>query len=122
MVFDANLTFVLGCKAKLRQHFTPVPAHQEAQTASNELSNKISNFLARTDHVMDEWKGMGHKEDDSFKIKKPGAKFIGRSRSATNIMIKGFQYFSRANSCSRSSVARESSVGGDITDCEEVGV
>lgn len=123
VVFDANLTFVLGCKAKLRQNFTPVPAHQEAQTASNELSNKISNFLARTDHVMDEWKGMGHKEDEnhSYRLKRHGGKLPGRSRSATNIMIKGYQYFSRANSCSRSSVARESSVGGDITDCEEVG-
>lgn len=125
VVFDANLTFVLGCKAKLRQNLTPVPAHQEAQTASNELSNKISNFLARTDHVMDEWKSMGHKEDENhtLRLKRHGGKLPGRSRSATNIMIKGFQYFSRASSCSRScrsSVARESSVGGDTTDCEEV--
>lgn len=123
VVFDANITFVLGCKAKLRQNVTAVPAHQDTQTASNVLSNKISNFLARTDHVMDEWKGMGHKEDDthSLRMRKNSGKFVGRSRSATNIMIKGFQYFSRASSCSRSSVGRESSVGGDTTDCEEVG-
>lgn len=124
VIFDANLTFVLGFKGKMRQNVTPVPAHQEVQTTSNELSNKISNFLARTDHVMDEWKSLGHKEDEnhSLRMKRHNGKYVGRSRSATNIMIKGFQYFSRASSCSRSSVARESSVGGDVTDCEEVGI
>lgn len=122
VVFDANLTFVLGCKSKLKENVTPVPAHQESQTTSNQLANKISNFLARTDHIMDEWKSLGYKEDEihALRMKKHGGKFLGRSRSATNIMIKGFQYFSRASSCSRSSVARES-ICGDITDCEEVG-
>lgn len=123
VVFDANLTFVLGCKGKMRQNVTPVPAHQDSETASNALSNKISDFLSRTDHVMDEWKSMGHKEDEqhSLRMKRHGGKFIGRSRSATNIMIKGFQYFSRASSCSRSSLARDLSDGGDdATECEEV--
>lgn len=112
VVFDANLTFVLGTKAKLRQNVKPIPAHLERETASNALSNKISNFLQRTDHVMDEWKRTGHKEDEqhSLRMKKSGGKFAGRSRSATNIMIKGFQYYSRANSVSsRNSVAREPS-------------
>ncbi|CAH1113988.1 unnamed protein product [Psylliodes chrysocephalus] len=116
VVFDANLTFVLGCKGKLKQHVRPVPAHQEAQTASNALSNKISDFLSRTDHVMDEWKGLGHKEDEqhSLRMKRSrSTKHMGRSRSATNIMIKGFQYFSRASSCSRSSVGR------DLEDCTD---
>lgn len=123
VVFDANLTFVLGCKGKLKQNFIPIPAHQENETASNALSNKISDFLSRTDHVMDEWKSKGHKEDEqhSLRMKKHGGKFLGKSNSATNIMIKGFQYFSRANSSSRSSIARDvSDVGDDATEYDEV--
>lgn len=129
VVFDANLTLVLGYKGKVRQNVKPIPAHQEAQTASNALSNKISNFLERTDHVMEEWKNLGHKEDEqhSRRMKSCG-KFLGRSRSATNIMIKGFQYFSRANSCSRSSAARSTTadVTGELAEdateaeCDEV--
>ncbi|XP_023022663.2 myosin heavy chain-like isoform X5 [Leptinotarsa decemlineata] len=120
VVFDANLTFVLGCKGKLRQNVTPIPAHEDAQTASNALSTKISDFLSRTDHVMDEWKSMGHKEDEqhSLRMRRSSGRNVGRSRSATNIMIKGFQYFSRASSCSRSSVARESEITDDPTEAE----
>ncbi|XP_056632442.1 unconventional myosin-XVIIIa isoform X4 [Diorhabda sublineata] len=117
IVFDANLTFVLGCKGKLKQNVKPIPAFQDNQTASNALSNKISDFLSRTDHVMDEWKSKGHKEDEqhSLRMKRSRSKQIGKSRSATNIMIKGFQYFSRANSVTRSSVTRESD---DATEAE----
>uniref|UniRef100_A0AAR5PGR1 Myosin tail domain-containing protein n=1 Tax=Dendroctonus ponderosae TaxID=77166 RepID=A0AAR5PGR1_DENPD len=109
VVFDANLTFILGTKAKLRQNVKPIPAHLERETVSNALTNKISSFLQRTDHVMDEWKGTGHKEDEqhSMRMKKSAGKHMGRSTSATNIMIKGFQYYSRANSTSRSSVPRD---------------
>lgn len=124
MVFDANLTFVLGCKGQLRQNLTPIPAHQDADTASNALSNKISDFLQRTDHVMEEWKSMGHKDDEqhNMRMKKSGGRYIGRSRSATNIMIKGFQYFSRASSCSRSSIARdmEDADNATVADLDEV--
>ncbi|CAG9818729.1 unnamed protein product, partial [Phaedon cochleariae] len=123
VVFDANLTFVLGCKGKLRQHVVPVPAHQDVQTASNALSCKISDFLSRTDHVMDEWRGLGHKEDEqhSSRMMRRGGKLLGRSKSATNIMIKGFQYFSRASSSAgsnRSSVVRESCGLEDATEAE----
>ncbi|CAG9770133.1 unnamed protein product [Ceutorhynchus assimilis] len=120
VVFDANLTFILGTKGKLRQNFKPIPAHLERETASNALSNKISNFLQRTDHVMDEWKRTGHKEDDSHSLRMSGSSknHMGRSRSATNIMIKGFQYFSRASSTSRSSMARELSEENLNTDAE----
>ncbi|XP_017771632.1 PREDICTED: unconventional myosin-XVIIIa isoform X4 [Nicrophorus vespilloides] len=108
IVFDANLTFVLGCKSKMRSNLTPIPAHLEDSTASSYLTNKISDFLSRTDHVMDEWKNMDRKKkhidvDNDYYSKKR----LGKSRSATNIMIKGFQYYSRASSCSRSSMARE---------------
>lgn len=103
VIFDANLTFVLGCKGKLRQNFKPVPAHLDQSTASSVLSNKIADFLQRTDHVMDEWKNLGHRDERDGVS---DGRSLGRSKSATNIMIKGFQYFSRASSC-RSSVTRD---------------
>lgn len=111
VVFDANLTFVLGCKGKLRQNVRPVPAHLEAQTASNVLTNKIEKFLKKTDHVMDEWKRLGKRDDGVYERRLRE----GRSRSATNILIKGFQLYSRSSSCSRSSVARDYS----LEDCTE---
>nr|CAH7741229.1 unnamed protein product [Callosobruchus chinensis] len=122
VVFDANLTFVLGCKGKLRQNVTPIPAHEDAATASNALTNKINDFLQRTDHVMDEWKLLGGKEDEqhSLRMKKSSGKILGRSRSATNIMIKGFQYFSRASSCSRSSMARDLETNEDAATVADV--
>lgn len=104
VVFDANLSFVLGAKGQLRQHVTPVPAHLERETASNALSSKISNFLQRTDHVMDEWKRVGGKKDkNQLTIGKNGE----RSKSATNIMIKGF--LSRGDSVSKSLATKDGS-------------
>lgn len=106
VVFDANLSFILGCnKQPLRQRFKPVAAHMEDGTSSNYLSSKIDNFLKRTDHVMDEWRRLGHKDDtDMFSEKN---RRLGRSKSATNIMIKGFTLFSR-NGSRASSVCRSS--------------
>lgn len=116
VVFDANLTFVLGCKGKLKQHVTPIPAHTEKDTASNVLTDKIQDFLKRTDHVMDEWKAVGHKRDDNNNMSVKERALMGRSKSATNIMIKGFQMFSRASSCSKSSVGRD--ISEDPTEAE----
>lgn len=107
VVFDANLSFVLGCnKQPMRQNFKPVAAHLEDGTSSNYLTSKIDNFLKRTDHVMDEWRRLGHKEDpeDSYYGSR---RKLGRSKSATNIMIKGFTLFSRSGSRA-SSVCRSS--------------
>lgn len=127
MVFDANLTFVLGCKTNMKQNFKPVPAHRDRDTVSNVLSNKIADFLERTDHVMDEWKGMGHREDggrrrtaESVRRNAEDRRNLGRSSSATNILIKGFQYFSRASSCNRSSVTRELSEDRTEAQTDEV--
>uniref|UniRef100_A0A1Y1KV81 Myosin tail domain-containing protein n=1 Tax=Photinus pyralis TaxID=7054 RepID=A0A1Y1KV81_PHOPY len=115
VVFDANLTFVLGTKGKMKHRVTPVPAYLDEGTTSNCLSNKIADFLKRTDHVMDEWKRLGHKESSSdaydphsIRRNAEDRRIIGRSRSATNILIKGFQLFSRSGSA-RSSVARDAS-------------
>lgn len=106
VVFDANLSFVLGCNRQpVRQKFKPIAAHLEEGTSSNYLSNKIDNFLKRTDHVMEEWKRLGHKDD--LDVYCNGKRKIGRSKSATNIMIKGFTLFSRTGSRA-SSVCRSS--------------
>ncbi|RZC34926.1 SMC N domain containing protein [Asbolus verrucosus] len=116
VVLDANLTFVLGCKGRMRQRVKSVPAHMEAQTASNVLSSKIANFLKKTDHVMDEWKRLGHRDDGLEYLRRGRDERAGRSRSATNILIKGFQLYSRSSSCSRSSVVRDFSE--DCTEAE----
>lgn len=106
VVFDASLNFILGIeKQKVRQSFRPTASHLEPQTASSLLSSKISQFLKRTDHIMEEWKRLGHKDESSIdSMGMPYDKYgrIGRSKSVTNIMIKGFQYYSRASSVARS--------------------
>lgn len=109
VVFDANLSFVLGCnKQPLRQTFKPIAAHLEEGTSSNHLSNKIESFLKRTDHVMDEWRRLGHRdESDLESYYGSSRRKLGRSKSATNIMIKGFTLFSRSGSRA-SSVCRSS--------------
>lgn len=116
IVFDANLSFVLGCKQPIRQKIRPSPAHTEKSTASNYLSEQINSFLKRTDHVMEEWSALGRKkchEDDTVSYIERQREIrsmdrstgIGRSRSAQNILVRGFQLLkdqpSQRRSCSR---------------------
>lgn len=116
VVFDASLNFVLGCdKQRVRQSFRPTASHLEPATASSYLSNRISQFLKRTDHIMDEWRSLGHKEDldescvsISNNTRNNSRAYMGRSQSATNIMIKGYQYFSRSSSMTKSPSSRRS--------------
>lgn len=118
VVFDASLNFVLGCeKQRVRQSFRPTASHMEPATASSYLSSKISQFLRRTDHIMDEWRNLGHRDDSEDELslqmtRGSNRRAIGRSQSATNIMIRGYQYYSRSNSvgksCSRRSLSRAS--------------
>lgn len=110
VVFDASLNFVLGCdKQKVRQSFRPTASHMEPSTASSYLSSKISQFLKRTDHIMDEWRSLGHRDDADNDLNLPSMsrgyerRGMGRSQSATNIMIRGYQYYSRSNSIGKSS-------------------
>lgn len=109
VVFDASLNFILGCeRQRVKQSFRPTASHLDASTASSYLSSKISQFLKRTDHIMDEWRSLGHKDEiDDESISLPYARdrprsVIGRSQSATNIMIRGYQYYSRSNSVAKS--------------------
>lgn len=126
VVFDANLSFVLGCnKQPLRQRFKPVAAHLEEGTSSNYLSTKIDNFLRRTDHVMDEWRRLGHKDDPDLEMYYDGKKRkVGRSKSATNIMIKGFTLFSRSGSRASSVCRSNRGISEDrttVSELDEVG-
>lgn len=97
VVFDGKISFVLGCKKqRVRQELHSQPAHNNPKMASNYLSNKIENFLKRTDHIMDEWKAVGGKNDDATNnnmtlIEKQRQIQLGRSKSLANILIKGFQ-------------------------------
>ncbi|KAL3271768.1 hypothetical protein HHI36_022238 [Cryptolaemus montrouzieri] len=104
IVLDANLSFVLGCKAKLRQHVKPIPAYQTEGTSNNDLSNKIKNFLRRTDHVMDEWgrMGKGRKKGRNRREEEEEKERLSKSRSERNIMIKSLQMYSRSSSVARS--------------------
>lgn len=99
-IFDGKMSFVLGCKRQpVRQEFRSSPAHlSDTENASRYLSNQISDFLKRTDHIADEWKHRG-KSSSRNSISRQScdmlddelSKRLGRSRSVTNIMIKGYQ-------------------------------
>lgn len=103
-VFDGKLSFMLDSnKQRVHQQFRSSPAHlSEADTASRYLSEKISDFLKRTDHINEEWNNhckslsssrrscdvismIEEQRDDAI------AKRLARSKSVTNIMIKGYQ-------------------------------
>lgn len=109
VVYDANLSFVLGVKQPLKQSLRASPAHSEKSTASNYLSDQIASFLKRTDHVMEEWSALGRKKDDTVSYierqREERGISVGRSKSATNILVRGFQLInsqpSLRRSCSR---------------------
>lgn len=109
VVYDANLSFILGMKQPLRQSLRASPAHSEKSTASNYLSDQIQNFLKRTDHVMEEWSALGRKNKDTVSyIERQREKNsldrggVGRSKSAANIQVRGFQLIKSQPSLRRS--------------------
>lgn len=123
-VFDGKLSFVLGCKnQRVHQQFRSSPAHMsEADTASRYLSEKISDFLNRTDHVNEEW--INHIKsvpssrqnscdvisliEDRRNVNDEMSKRLARSKSVTNIMIKSYQMAQTMPPTERSnSVCRE---------------
>lgn len=127
VVFDAGMSFVMGVKNQaVRQQFKPRAAHLQSSTASSALSSKIRDFLRKTDHVMEEWKRLGRKDTDMQSLatlpdKNGGDSYIGRSRSATNILIKGFQLYSKTNSASiRSSSVTQVSEGDTVSEVDEL--
>ncbi|XP_030375803.1 unconventional myosin-XVIIIa isoform X5 [Scaptodrosophila lebanonensis] len=122
VVFDANLSFVLGCKKQpVHQSLRASPSFEDPRTASAHLSEKIQNFLNRTDHVQEEWKAMGRRSRqknssglDSGRTTPTNSLYddydtislierqrqrasmercgsVGRSRSTQNILTKAFQ-------------------------------
>lgn len=121
-VFDGKLSFDLGCaKQSVRQEFRPSPAHiSETETASRYLSEKIRDFLKRTDHVTEEWlqhckstkKSNHHYDmmnmiDEQRKSRNDPLEPLARSKSVANIMIKSYKMSKnmppteRSNSLSR---------------------
>ncbi|XP_055685515.1 unconventional myosin-XVIIIa-like isoform X5 [Lutzomyia longipalpis] len=128
VVFDANMSFVLGCtKQSVRQSFRPSPAHTDADTASNYLSSRIQDFLKRTDHVMEEWAALGKKsscDDDTISLIERQREHnrqmngVGRSRSVTNIMIKGYQILKSDKLPPTSS--RSNSLARDFSDTDTI--
>ncbi|CRL01848.1 CLUMA_CG015407, isoform A [Clunio marinus] len=125
VVYDANLSFVLGMKQPLRQSMRASPAHSEKSTASNYLSDQISNFLRRTDHVMEEWSAMGKKKDDIVSYierqreQNSLDRNVGRSKSATNILVRGFQ-LTKSQPSFRRSVSRDiNEIPSDLIDDDD---
>lgn len=125
-VFDGKLSFLLDCKNQpVYQQFQPTPAHlSEADTASRYLSEKISDFLKRTDHVNEEWKSHCRRSasvtrnacdvisiiEDQRNVNDEMAKRLARSKSVTNIMTKAYQMAQNLPPTERSnSVCRERS-------------
>ena len=119
VIFEGSLNFILGVnKQKVNQKFQPVASHLEPDTASSYLSNRISRFLERTDHIMNEWKKLGkNKKTESSNSASSSlllnnnsnnsrGRSLSRTKSATNILIKGYRYFSRDNSLARNSSSR----------------
>lgn len=122
-VFDGKISFVLGFKnQRIRQEFHSSPAHlSETETASRYLSDRIRDFLKRTDHVTEEWNNhcktvsnsrsgkscdvISFIEEQRNQIDDPR---LARSKSVTNIMIKGYQMIKNLPPTERSnSVCRE---------------
>lgn len=90
VVYDANLSFDIGAnKQKVRSSLRPSPAFNEPETASNYLSDKIKNFLKRTDHVMEEWQKVG---GHSGRCSSVADERFARSKSVQNIMIRSQRY------------------------------
>ncbi|XP_033164481.1 unconventional myosin-XVIIIa-like isoform X8 [Drosophila mauritiana] len=62
VVFDGNLSFVLGCQRQpVHQSMRASPSFEDPRTSSAYLSEKIQNFLKRTDHVQEEWTAMARR-------------------------------------------------------------
>lgn len=86
VVFDANLSFVLGCKRQpVHQSVRPTPSYEDPRTSSAYLSEKIQNFLKRTDHVQEEWTAMGRRTRRHNHIGGGGSSTtsLGNSRCST---------------------------------------
>jgi hypothetical protein len=70
---------------------------------------------------MEEWKRLGKKDLDMQSLtalpdRNGGDSYTGRSRSATNILIKGFQLYSKTNSASITCASE----GDTVSEVDEV--
>lgn len=145
VVFDANLSFVLGCKRQpVRQSLRASPSFEDSRTASAHLSEKIQNFLRRTDHVQEEWTAMGRckrRTASTSSIGNLNSNYyddydtislierqrernsqercmapLGKSRSSQNILTKAFQL---TRTLPRTSTSRSNSLARDCSETED---
>lgn len=135
VVFDASMSFDLSPnRTSLRHQFKPRPAFKDENTNSNSLSAKITEFLHRTDHIMEEWRHLGKEKNDlESLVRLPRNNNVSgisesKRKSATNIMIKGLLNFTKGNRKnprmfrSRSCTGRTSEMSDrTISDVDEVG-
>lgn len=120
---------------KERRSLEPAAPNHPSLPASSYLGDKISRFLEKTDHVMNEWKKLGKDKKDNIsnlrcsKIEGPRSlmeayknRSLSKSKSATNILIKGFKYFGRTKdtSITSESTLRLDSEDRTISGCDEV--
>ncbi|XP_012156487.1 golgin subfamily A member 4 isoform X4 [Ceratitis capitata] len=116
VVFDANLSFVLGCnKQPVHQSVRPSPSYEDPRTTSAYLSEKIQNFLRRTDHVQEEWTALGKRSRRVGSVGPPGsvAGSLDSGRTTpTNSVYDDFDTISLIErQRERNSMERSSSVG-----------
>ncbi|XP_037947756.1 unconventional myosin-XVIIIa isoform X7 [Teleopsis dalmanni] len=110
VVFDANLSFVLGCqKQPVRQSLRPSPSFEDPRTSSAYLSEKIQNFLRRTDHVQEEWSALGRR---SRRLGSASRTDSGRNTPTNNSIYDDYDTISLIErQRERNSMERGSSVG-----------
>ncbi|XP_075144899.1 myosin heavy chain-like isoform X5 [Haematobia irritans] len=95
VVFDGNLSFVLGCKKQpVRQTLRPSPSFEEPRTASAVLSEKIQNFLKRTDHVQEEWTAFGRRSRATSRASRAGSTTSSRATPTNSIYDDTFDTIS----------------------------
>ncbi|XP_054081691.1 unconventional myosin-XVIIIa isoform X4 [Zeugodacus cucurbitae] len=116
VVFDANLSFVLGCKKQpVHQTLRPSPSYEDPRTTSSYLSEKIQNFLRRTDHVQEEWTALGRRSRRTGSVGPPGsvAGSLDSGRTTpTNSIYDDYDTISLIErQRERNSMERSSSVG-----------
>lgn len=126
-VFDGKLSFVLGCKnQRVHQQFRPSPAHlSEVETASRYLSEKIEEFLSRTDHINEEWRNNCRRSasvsrntcdvisiiENQHNVNDEMLKRLARSKSVTNIMTRAYRMGQNMPPTERSSSVHQERCG-----------
>lgn len=123
VVIDAGLSFDLVRSSSVRQQIKSLPAFATENTSSNNLSAKIAEFLGRTDHVMEEWKRLGKADvkDVQSLVELPSKGYQRmKSKSATNIIIKGMLNMGKQQRERSRSRPRSRNLNSSVSNVQEV--